>query len=115
MMRHFLEVDDLSEAELGAVLDLADFPNPPAVLAGQGVALIFEKPSNRTRNATEMAVVALGGHPITMRGDEVGMGEREEPADVVRVLARYHAVVGARVNDHRVLEVMAAADAMPVI
>jgi ornithine carbamoyltransferase len=114
-MRHVLDIGDLTPAELTAVLDLAEWPEPPPLLAGRGAALIFEKPSNRTRNATEMAVVALGGHPISIRGDEVGLGEREEPADVVRVLARYHAVVGARVNHHHVLEAMAAVDVVPVV
>jgi ornithine carbamoyltransferase len=114
-MRHFLEVDDLTEAELVAVLDLADRPDPAPVLAGQGVALIFEKPSNRTRNATEMAVVGLGGHPISIRGDEIGLGERETVEDVTRVLGRYHRLVGARVFDHRVLEGMAKVDEVPVV
>jgi ornithine carbamoyltransferase len=114
-MRHLLDIDDLSGPELGQVLALARMPVPPPVLAGGGVALIFEKPSNRTRNATEMAVVALGGHPVVIRGEEVGLGVREPVADVVRVLARYHRVVGARVVDHGVLEEMARVDVVPVI
>jgi ornithine carbamoyltransferase len=113
--RHILDVDDLAPDELADVLDLAEWSDPPPVLAGAGVALIFEKPSNRTRNASEMAVVALGGHPISIRGEEIGLGVRETPEDVVRVLARYHAVVGARVDDHRTLEAMAATDQIPVI
>lgn len=113
-MRHLLEVDDLSPDELVAVLDLADKP-PAPVLAGRGAALLFEKPSNRTRNSTEMAVVALGGHPVSMAGDEVGLDVRESVEDVTRTLAQYHAVLGARVNDHRSLERMAALDALPVV
>jgi ornithine carbamoyltransferase len=73
------------------------------------VALVFEKPSNRTRNATEMAVVQLGGHPISIRDDEVGLGTRETAEDIARTLACYHAVIGARVRDHRNLRRMAAA------
>ncbi len=114
-VRHVLDVDDLSPSELARALDLAETPDPPAVLAGRGAALIFEKPSNRTRNAAEMAVVALGGHPISIRGEEIGLGVRESPQDVARVLACYHAVVGARVDDHRVLEEMAATRAVPVL
>ncbi|MGH9115831.1 MAG: ornithine carbamoyltransferase, partial [Acidimicrobiales bacterium] len=114
-MRHFLEVDDLSPDELVRVLDLAEVAHPDPVLAGQGVALIFEKPSNRTRNATEMAVVQLGGHPVSIRGEEVGMGSREPVEDVTRVLARYHRVVGARVFDHAILETMARVDEVPVV
>ena len=71
-MRHLLEIDDLDADELRAVLDLASRPDPPPVLAGEGMALLFEKPSARTRNSMEMAVVQLGGHPVTIRGDEVG-------------------------------------------
>jgi ornithine carbamoyltransferase len=114
-VRHFLEVDDLEAAELATVLDLAEDAHPEPVLAGGGVALIFEKPSNRTRNATELAVVALGGHPVTMRGDELGLGTREPVGDVVRVLARYHRIVGARVFRHEVLEEMAGVDEVPVV
>jgi len=114
-MRHLLEIDDLDEAELAAVLDLAARSGPPPVLAGQGVALIFEKPSNRTRNATEMAIVSLGGHPISMRGEEIGLGVRETVEDITRVLARYHRVVGARVFDHGILEAMAAVDEVPIV
>jgi ornithine carbamoyltransferase len=114
-MRHFLEIDDLTAPELAAVLDLAELQDPPPVLARRGVALIFEKPSNRTRNATEMAVVALGGHPVSIRGDEIGLGVRESAEDVTRVLAQYHRVIGARVFDHSVLEAMVAVDEAPVV
>jgi ornithine carbamoyltransferase len=114
-MRHFLDVDDLTPAEMSAVLELAQAADPPKVLKGKGVGLIFEKPSNRTRNATEMAVVALGGHPVAMRGEEVGLGVRESVEDVTKVLARYHALIGARVVDHASLIAMAAVDAVPVV
>lgn len=113
--RHFLEVDDLSGAELVQVLDLAEAADPPKVLAGRGVALLFEKPSLRTRNSTEMAIVQLGGHPLSLKGDEVGIGDREPPRDVIRVLGGYHAAVAARVFDHGVLQEMAAYSAVPVI
>ena len=76
-MRHLLEVDDLTPGELGRVLDLAADPAPPQVLAGRGMALLFEKPSARTRNSMEMAVVQLGGHPMYIQGSEVGLDARE--------------------------------------
>lgn len=114
-MRHFLEIDDLSPQELSVVLDLADLPDPKPLLAGRGVALIFEKPSNRTRNSTEMAVVGLGGHPVSIRGEEIGLGVRESAEDVTRVLARYHAAIGARVFDHAILEDMARVDVVPIV
>ena len=115
MTRHFLEMDDLSADEVAAVLDRAEEPAPPPVLAGRGVVLLFEKPSLRTRNATEMAVVQLGGHPITLRAEEVDVDRREPAADVARVLSRYHAVIGARVFDHGQLQRMAAAATVPVV
>ncbi|MGH9157428.1 MAG: ornithine carbamoyltransferase [Acidimicrobiales bacterium] len=115
MTRHFLEVDDLAPAEVAAVLDLAERPDPPQVLAGRGVALMFEKPSLRTRNATEMAVVQLGGHPVSLRADEVGLDDREPATDAARVLGRYHAAIGARVFDHARLEAMAAVAGVPVV
>ncbi len=115
MTRHVLEVDDLTADELGRVLDLAEAPDPEPVLAGRGMALVFQKPSARTRNSMELAVVQLGGHPVSVRDDEVGIDRRETAEDVVRTLACYHAAVGARVFSHRVLERMAAVSPVPVV
>ncbi|MCB0977702.1 MAG: ornithine carbamoyltransferase, partial [Acidimicrobiales bacterium] len=114
MTRHLLEIDDLSAAELREVLDLAA-EDPKPVLAGSGAALIFEKPSNRTRNSTEMAVVGLGGHPIYLRPEEVDIDGRETAEDVARTLACFHGVIAARVFDHSVLERMAAVSRVPVV
>ena len=114
-MRHFLEVDDLDPDELGGVLDLAEHADPPPLLTRRGVCLIFEKPSNRTRNSMEMAVVALGGHPVTIGGDEVGLDVRETVEDACRTLAQFHEAIGARVRRHRTLERMAALDVVPVV
>ena len=114
-MRHFLEVDDLSADELATVLELAQLVPAPAVLAGRGVALLFEKPSARTRNSSEVAVFQLGGHPITIRGEEVGFDRRESVEDVTLTLSQYHAAIGARVYDHKVLDRMAAVAPVPII
>ena len=116
MIRHVLDVDDLSCPELESVLALAATPAGalPRVLEGKGAALVFEKPSARTRSSTELAVVALGGHPVYIQGAEVGIDRRETAEDVARTLAAFHHVVCARVLDHRVLVRMAAAlDAQP--
>jgi ornithine carbamoyltransferase len=109
--RHVLDVDDLGVDGLRTALALAevDPADLPRVLDGRGVALLFEKPSNRTRNSSEMATVALGGHPVYIEGHEVGIGVRESVADVARTLACYHAVLCARVDDHATLQRMAAA------
>jgi ornithine carbamoyltransferase len=109
--RHVFDIDDLGRTGLGQVLALAEADPAilPAVLEGKGVALVFEKPSNRTRNSSEMATVALGGHPVYIRGEEVGLDVRETAADVARTLACYHSVVCARVFDHGSLVRMAAA------
>ena len=109
--RHVLEVDDLSAGELAEVLALAerDPATLPRVLEGAGVALVFEKPSNRTRNNSEIAAAALGGHPVYIQGSEVGLDVRESASDVARTLACYHAVIGARVMHHGTLERMAGA------
>src|SRR5205085_1184500 len=115
MTRHFLEVNDLTPDELTEVLDRSEVTSPPAVMQGKGAAILFEKPSLRTRNAMEMAVVQLGGHPVTIKGDEVGVDSREPVTDVARVLSRYHAAIGARVFSHRTVEQLAAVATVPVI
>jgi ornithine carbamoyltransferase len=114
-VRHLLEIDDLTRDEIHAVLHLAGHTNPPKVLDGCGVALVFEKPSLRTRNSTEMAVVQLGGHPISLQANEVGLGNRESEEDVARTLERYHRVICARVFEHTKLERMAGVAAVPVV
>jgi len=120
MTADFLEVDALTPDRLRALLDRAqvwkkDPGAVPALLAGQGVALLFEKPSARTRSSTEMAVVGLGGHPIYIRPDEVGLGVRESVEDVARTLAAYCSILAARVFEHATLEAMEAAVDVPVV
>ena len=114
-MNHFLDVDDLKPDDLEAVLDLSERREVPQVLAGGGAALLFEKASARTRSASEIAVFQLGGHPVTIRGEEVGFDTREPVEDVTRTLAGFHRLIGARVYDHKTLERMAAVSAVPVV
>ncbi len=108
-MPNLFDIDDLWPHGWEQVLTLATDDTPTTPLAGQGVALLFEKPSARTRNSTEMAVVGLGGHPVYIQGTEVGLDTRESAEDVARTLACYHRVLCARVFDHTVLHRMAAA------
>ncbi|MFL6204744.1 MAG: ornithine carbamoyltransferase [Acidimicrobiales bacterium] len=114
-MRHVLEIDDLSGAEITRVLDLAEATDRPPLLAGQTVGLYFEKPSLRTRHSCETAVVQLGGHPVTFRKDEVGAGSREPLGDIARVLSGYHTLLGARVFGHEILEQLVAGSSIPVV
>lgn len=116
-MRHFLDVTDLSIEELTTVLDLAQRPiaSLGRPLEGQGAALIFEKPSNRTRHSTEMAVVQLGGHPIYTRGEEIGFDTREPVEDVARIMSGYHGLIAARVFEHSIVERLAASASVPVV
>lgn len=113
-IRHFLEIADFGADELTAMLDFADAPHAP-VLDGKGVALIFEKPSARTRNSAEMAVVHLAGHPTYISKAEVDFDVRESVEDVTRTLQGYYSAIAARVFDHSVLERMAAVAEVPII
>jgi ornithine carbamoyltransferase len=120
MSRSFLEVDDLGPGALAALLDRAiewkaDPGEVPSVLAGKGVAALFEKPSARTRISIEMAVATLGGHPIYVRPEEVGLDTREAVEDVARTMAGMCAVIAARVFDHRTLDRMAAVVDVPIV
>ena len=116
-VRHLLNVVDLSTDELALVGDLSDRPiaDLGRPISGGGVALIFEKPSNRTRQSMEMAVVQLGGHPVYTRGEEVGLDARESVEDVIQILEGYHAMVAARVFSHGVVERMATLSTVPII
>jgi ornithine carbamoyltransferase len=117
VIRHLLDVVDLSADEVRRVLDMAALP-PAALgrpLEGLGAALIFEKASNRTRQSMEMAVFQLGGHPVYTQGKEVGLDTREPVEDVVRIMQGYHAVIAARVFSHSVVVRMAAVADVPIV
>jgi len=118
--RDLLEIDDLDPVRLRRVLDnalawKADPAAVPQVLAGKGVAALFQKPSARTRISVEMAVATLGGHPIYVRDEEVGLDTRESVEDVARTMAGMCAAITARVFDHDTLRRMAAAVDIPVV
>jgi ornithine carbamoyltransferase len=120
--RSLLNVTDLNVDELVTVLKLSQ--RDPASLGrpltsptglALGAALIFEKPSNRTRHSMEMAVVQLGGHPVYTRGEEVGFDTREPVEDIGRILSGYHGLVAARVFSHSVVERLRASCSVPVV
>jgi len=113
-VKHLLSIRDLSAGDLQWILAASEQPHP-RILEGKGVALYFEKPSARTRNSMELASAQLGGHPVYLQPNELGIGTRETVADVTRTLACYHAIIAARVFDHELLEQMAAVNAAPVL
>jgi len=120
LVRRLLEIDDLDRAQFSGLLDHAmvckrEPTSLPRALSGTAVALLFQKPSARTRVSTEIAVTDLGGHAVVLRNEEVGLGGRETVEDVARTLAGYCGVIMARVFDHAVLEVMGNAVDVPVV
>ena len=114
-MSDLLSIAGLPDGAFEEILALAERTDLGAPLAGKGVALVFQKPSARTRNSTEMAAVQLGAHPVYIQKEEVGLGMRESAEDVARTLACYHAIIAARVSDHRDLIAMAEAVETPVL
>jgi ornithine carbamoyltransferase len=117
--RDFLSVDDVSPDELVALLDGADRHKadrrPRATLQGRTVALIFEKPSTRTRVSFEVAVHELGGYPLPLTGPELQLGRGETMEDTAAVLSRYvHAIV-LRTFAQESLERLARAGGIPVV
>jgi ornithine carbamoyltransferase len=119
--RHFLTGEELDRAELSALLDRAEelksFRGQEGgdALAGKSVALVFEKPSTRTRISFEVGVAELGGTPLVLRGDELQLSRGESIGDTARVLSRYlHAIVIRSGSDETVEELAAGAE-VPVI
>lgn len=121
-MRHLLSITDLTAAEINGLLELArkmkkrsQNGKDRSILAGQNLALVFQKPSLRTRVSFEVGMEQLGGHAVYLSPGEVGLGVRESAADVSRVLSRYTQGIMARVFRHSDLETMAHYASVPVI
>ena len=119
--RHLLAVDDLTARELETVLRLAAYlkfrrPGEQAqVLRGKTLAMLFEKPSLRTRVSFEVAMTQLGGHVVFAQGSEFSIGTRETPEDAARVLSRYADAIVIRTHAHEPLQRFASAAGVPVI
>ena len=115
---HFLQVTDHDAAFLSRVLDagtaLRDGGYEP-LLGRRTLAMVFEKPSLRTRVSFEVAMTRLGGHAVNLQPAEIALGEREPAGDVARVLSGMADAVMARVFDHATLEQLAAASTVPVV
>ncbi|HEX9780383.1 MAG TPA: ornithine carbamoyltransferase [bacterium] len=120
MARHFLTLGDVSPAELaGLVSRAAELKRRPSAarrtLAGRVVALMFQKPSMRTRVSFEVGVARLGGSTIYLGDETVKLGEREPVKDVARGLSRYVDAVVLRTFSHRIVEEFAACAGVPVV
>lgn len=115
--RHLLSTADLSAAEVSQLLDLAQAlkRRPQRVLQGQELALLFEKPSLRTRVSFQVAMRHLGGETIYLAPQEVGLGEREPIRDVARVLGRYVDIVAVRTFGQDIIEEYAKYSSIPVV
>jgi len=120
--RHLLSSGDIDAPMLERLLDSADrlraqraAGRVPWLLAGRQVALLFEKPSLRTRVTFDVGVAALGGHAVYLSPDEVGIGRRETATDIGRNLSRWVDVVVLRTFAHETLVELAEASSVPVV
>jgi ornithine carbamoyltransferase len=122
-MKHFVDISDYSTAELRHMLDvskrlkaqLKSTGRNDALLAGKTLAMIFEKPSLRTRVSFAVAMTQLGGNGLVLRQEEVGLGSREPVQDVARVLASMCDGIMARTFEHEKIENLAKFSKVPVI
>ena len=117
-VRHFLSVTDLAPSELREVIARGralKAGEPSGALAGKSIAILFEKPSLRTKLSFEVGISRLGGHPIYFSPEEVGLGKREPVQDVARVMSRMADAAVIRTFDHNIIEEFSAAATIPVI
>lgn len=120
MKRDFICVKDLSASEIEKLLSLArqvklDPRYGSDSLKGKSVALIFQKPSNRTRVSFETGIFQLGGNPIYLAPDDISLGKREPTSDIARTLSRYVGGIVARVFRHQDLLDLSKYASVPVI
>jgi ornithine carbamoyltransferase len=120
MSRNFLSIDDLTAAELEKILDLsAEVKASPTTYEDRlhrlAVALLFEKPSTRTRVSFEVAVAAMGGHPLVISSTELQLGRGETIEDAGRVLSRYVDAIVLRTFGQERLEALARTATVPVV
>jgi ornithine carbamoyltransferase len=117
--RHFLTGAELTPAELDSLLDraleLKPAPLASSALAGRSIALIFDKPSTRTRVSFEVGIRELGGHAVVLRSDELQLARGEALRDTALVLGRHVAVIGVRTGPDSIVEELAADSAVPIV
>ena len=117
MTRHFTTIAQASDADLARIYELSVGPFDDTTLQGQGVALVFERPSLRTRASSSCAVSELGGFATFFSDEEIGLDTRESAEDVGRTLAQMYAICAARIRHHEVFAriVAASQDQMSLI
>jgi len=122
VLTHFLTGEELGAFELGRLLDRAAELKAGRSerlgadsLAGANIALVFEKPSTRTRISFEVGVAELGANPIVLRGDELQLSRGESIGDTARVLSRYVDAIVIRSSSHAAVEELAETAEVPVI
>jgi ornithine carbamoyltransferase len=117
MKKDLLSILDLSPAELEELFALTDELKTDSShpLAGKTAALLFQKPSFRTRVSFEVGIYQLGGYPIFLSNESIGLGQREPAADIARLLSRYTDLIIARLFDHALLLELAHYATIPVI
>src|SRR5687767_14451005 len=122
MARHFVTGEELERGELSALLDRAlelkagrAGGEGAGALAGRSVALVFERPSTRTRISFEVGVAELGATPIVLRGDEMQLTRGESIGDTGRVLSRYLHAIAIRSGSHEAVAELAGSADVPVI
>ncbi|MBX5468453.1 MAG: ornithine carbamoyltransferase [Thermoleophilaceae bacterium] len=119
MPRHFLTGHELTHDELSALLERASELKRDRLasraLAGSSVALIFQKPSTRTRVSFEVGVFELGGRPLVLREGEMQLSRGESPADTARVLSRFVHAIAIRTGPQAIVEELAAHAEVPVV
>lgn len=122
MKKDFIAITDLTADEIHGLFDLATelkkrqkAGNPLQPLKGQTLAMIFQKPSARTRVSFETGMYQLGGHAIYLAPTEIGLGKRESAADIARVLSRYNDGIMARLFAHDLILDLAEYATVPVI
>jgi ornithine carbamoyltransferase len=117
--RHFLTGDELTSDDLARLLERADALKRDRLasraLEGRAVALVFERPSTRTRVSMEVAVAQLGGTPIVLRSDEMQLSRGESARDTAMVLSRYVDVIAVRTGPHEIVEELAEHSRVPVV
>ncbi|OJU95993.1 MAG: ornithine carbamoyltransferase [Solirubrobacterales bacterium 67-14] len=119
--RHYIDGYEISGGRLVSLLDRAEElkagrpSSGDSALAGKSVALIFEKPSTRTRISFEVGVVELGGHPVVLRGDEMQLSRGESVEDTARVLSRFVSGIVIRSGSHENVVTLAENASVPVV